>query len=221
MFRYLILIFLFFSFASIYGQTDAIPSDSLLAKAQKLHHETVLLRVDLGSLFRWRNGAGWGGIARIGLEGKVSDHWSLLGEVGTGFAVVPTDRLFPQISRGPRGLTLVVAPRLYRRSIERDNPPETASGFSSTYWTIKVSSEILRGNPGASSQYAYYSDNISIAPMVGVQQRLWNMGFIDAAFGIRINYLNPGSISLGRWPLSPGWNLLPTAQVQFGLGLGQ
>lgn len=194
--------------------------DSLLDHVKVVQSEKILLRVDLGSLFRWNNGIGWGGTARAGLEGKIGHNWTLLGEVNSRFTVFAPEGGLPMIAPEEGGWSLVVAPRYYQRSLDRTAPANTASGFSARYWTVEISTQLMPTGINSFSQVQFSSDNVSFSPMAGFQQRLWNLGYIDASFGLRVNYLREDSPELGRWPLKQGWSIMPVAQVQVGLGVG-
>lgn len=194
--------------------------DSLLDHAKAVQSEKVLFRIDLGSLFRWNSGFTLGGTARAGLEGKIGQHWTMLGEVNSRFTVIPVEGGIPTIAPETGGWSLVIAPRYYQRSLDRTAPVNTAPGFSARYWTVEISTQLVPIGSTPSDQPLFSSDNVSFAPMAGFQQRLWSIGYIDASFGLRINYLRPDVPDFGRWPLENGWNVMPAAQVQIGLGIG-
>lgn len=196
------------------------PIDSLLDHAKVVQSEKILLRVDLGSLFRWNNGIGWGGTARAGLEGKIGRNWTLLGEVNSRFTVISPEDGIPMIAPEEGGWSLVLAPRYYQGSLDRTAPANTATGFSARYWTVEISTQLMPSGIKPSGQTTFNSDNVSFSPMAGFQQRLWNIGYIDASFGLRVNYLSPDSQETGRWPLKKGWGVMPAAQIQVGLGVG-
>lgn len=216
-------LFVLVLFATVFAKAqDSQPAviDSLLDHVKVVQSEKVLLRVDLGSLFRWNNGVGWGGTARVGLEGKVGQRWSMLGEINSRFTVFALEGGIPMISPEKRGWSLILAPRYYQRSLDRTAPVNTAPGFSTRYWTVEISTQLMPIGVNSSGHTQFSSDNISFSPMAGFQQRLWRMGYIDASFGLRINYLRRDAREAGRWPLKQGWNVMPAAQVQVGLGVG-
>ncbi len=194
--------------------------DSLIRVAKAIHQERVLLRVDCGSLFRWKNGWGWGGTARLGIEGKISRNWTVLGEWSSRYVALPKDGLLPMIQSESGGMHISLAPRFYRRLLEGHEPVHTASGFSAVYWTLEISTLLLPSSqhPGLSNQFL--SDNLALSPTLGFQQRLWTFGYLDASLGLGCQYLHPDSSLPPRWPLKPGWTFLPSAQVQVGFGLG-
>lgn len=194
--------------------------DSLLDHVKVVQSEKILLRVDLGSLFRWNSGIGWGGTARAGLEGKIGKNWTLLGEVNSRFTVFSPDGGIPMIAPEKGGWSLIIAPRYYQRSLDRTAPVNTAPGFSARYWTVEISTQLMPTGIQSTGQTQFSSDNVSFSPMAGFQQRLWSIGYIDASFGVRINYLRGDASEVGRWPLKQGWNIMPAAQIQVGLGVG-
>ena len=204
------------------AQTENSPVvDSLLDHIQELHNQRVMIRADLASLIRWRGGRGLGGVARVGIEGKLSQRWSVLGEVDTRYLMISGDGTLPSIRPETGNLTLSVTPRFYRRLLEGGAPFRTATGFSATYLALKISTVLVPVGTGSAGYPVYHSDNIAFTPLAGVQQRLWHIGYVDAGFGLRVNYQVPGALPNGRWPFRPGWSIFPAAQVQLGLGIGK
>ncbi len=202
--------------------TMEMPGDSVSSgKKRRLEHEQVLIRLDMGSLFRWQNRFGWGGTARLGLEGKLSPRWSLLGELSTRYIFVDLDGGLPRLQAEAGGVTLVVAPRYYRKLTEGGRPSIRASGFSATYWTVEVSTPVIPLHGRVDGPLAYFvSDYVSLCPMMGFQQRLGRWGYMDSAIGVSVNYLDTDASVYGRWPLKPGWTWMPAVRLQLGLGVG-
>lgn len=219
--RYLLFFLILFAIPFMKAQENiSAPVDSLLDHVKVVQSEQVLLRVDFGSLFRWNNGLALGGTARAGLEGKIGKNWTLLGEVNSRFTVITAEGGIPTIATEKGGWSLVIAPRYYQRSLDRSAPANTAPGFSARYWTVEVSTQLMPTGLRPTGQTEFSSDNVSFSPMAGFQQRLWSLGYIDASFGVRVNHLRQDSPELGRWPLKQGWSIMPSAQVQIGLGVG-
>lgn len=219
--RILLLVLFVLGHISLNAQDDQPAAiDSLLDHVKVVQSEKILLRVDLGSLFRWNNGPAWGGTARAGLEGKIGSNWTLLGEVNSRFTVLSTEGGIPMIALEEGGWSLVVAPRYYQGSLDRTAPANTATGFSARYWTVEISTQLVPVGITPTGQSIFSADNVSFSPMAGFQQRLWNIGYIDASFGLRINYLRKDVSESGRWPLKQGWSMMPAAQIQVGLGVG-
>lgn len=217
----LLLVLFVLGHLSLQAQDDQPAAiDSLLDHVKVVQSEKILLRVDLGSLFRWNNGLRWGGTARAGLEGKIGHNWTLLGEVNSRFTVFAPEGGIPMIAPEKGGWSLVVAPRYYQGSLDRTAPAKTAPGFSARYWTVEISTQLMPTSTQPGGQTTFSSDNVSFSPMAGFQQRLWNIGYIDASFGLRVNYLRRDVSEVGRWPLKQGWSIMPAAQIQIGLGVG-
>lgn len=207
----------------LFGQTtspDTVPFASQATLFSLHRSQQHWLRLDLLQLVQQVEGGYLQGRVALAYEHKLRPAWSLLAEWMREYEL-RTQRHLPQRSLRDE-MSLTVGTRYYYH-LRRDLAEGAqANNFSANYVGAYLGSRFHTPNfgPQQAADHPWYTSNLSLSVLSGVQRRLFRFGFFDLAFGVRLAYGDQGFARF-VFPtyVEDGWQLLPVGQVRIGLGL--
>jgi len=178
------------------------------------------LRLDLLQLVQTIDPDVLRGTVTLTYEQKIKPAWSLIGEYRRPFLMVlsPT-----ALANPPREqMSISVGTRFYYQLARRLSEGVQANNFSSNYLGVYLGSEFTSptiDRPQRTDPF-WYSNNLAISVLAGVQRMILRFGFFDMSFGVRLAYGYEGYTRfVFNTYLEDGWQIFPMGQVRIGLGL--
>jgi hypothetical protein len=178
------------------------------------------LRLDLLQLVQTIDSKVMRGTLTLTYEQKIRPAWSLIGEYRRPFLMM----LSPTASVNPprEHMSISVGTRYYHQLARHLAEGTQANNFSSNYLGVYLGSDFTSPliNRQQRSDPFWYSDNLAISVLGGVQRMILRVGFFDLSFGVRLAYGYEGySRFVFSTYLEEGWQIFPVGQVRMGLGL--
>jgi hypothetical protein len=180
------------------------------------------LRLDLSQLVSDLSGGYASGLISVAYEQKFRPAWSLLGEIQHSYAL-PLKPGLPN-PQPQSEMTLSVGSRFFYHLPADLAEGVQADNLSANYLGLFVGSNfispIFNTAQGALRDARWYSDNLSISLLTGIQRQLLHVAFFDLAFGVRVSYADEGySRFIFRSYVEDGWQVFPVGHLRIGLGL--
>jgi hypothetical protein len=206
----------------LFSQTtpkDTVPSELYEAVFTMHQAKQHWLRVDLLQLVGSANAQSLRGTFSLAYEQKIKPAWSLVGEYRRPYLLMFT----PNAPRPPQEqMSISLGTRFYYQLPRHLAEGSQANNFSANYLGVSLGSRFTSPLLSQSKQgdAFWYTDNLAISVMGGVQRMIFRFGFFDFAFGLRLSY---GDEGYARFVFSSyvedGWQIFPVGEVRMGLGI--
>lgn len=186
-------------------------------------HDTRILKINLLDLAQFNTPRGFVGKLQIAYEQKLKPAWSLNTELSANYFFSAKQSANPSMQLQDGILTLTLEPRYYLDLKRRIFFKQSRNNFSANYVSLAFSTRLLELNRGfsATDNARYlYSDNFGVAPVFGIQRRIFKWIFLDFNLGMRLSYGDPVRTQLFFPKDSDNvWQIVPHTTLRLGIAI--
>lgn len=186
-------------------------------------HDTRILKINLLDLVQFNTPKGLVGKLQLAYEQKLKPAWSLNTELSANYFFSAKQSTNPSMQLQDGILTLTLEPRYYLDLKRRIFFKQSRNNFSANYVSLAFSTRLLELNRGfsATDNARYlYSDNFGIAPVFGIQRRIFKWIFLDFHLGLRLSYGDPVRTQLFFPKDSDNvWQIVPHTMLRLGIAI--